>query len=89
MVTTIKANKGILFGLFIALILSACGKKAEDTANKTSKSAEQSKNEREASAAKARDSAVFGDQLKAMDKAKATADESAKATADRLKQANQ
>ena len=67
------------------IALSGCGKK-EAPAEKT---AEQFKSEREASAAKARESAVFGSQLQSMDKAKATADEAAKVAAERAKQANQ
>ncbi len=63
--------------------LSACGKVAAE------KTSDQLKSEREASAAKARESAVFGSQLQSMDKAKATADEAAKVAAERAKKANQ
>ena len=66
-------------------VLSGCGKKEAPV----EKTAEQFKAEREASAAKARESAVFGSQLQSMDKAKATADEAAKVAAERAKQANQ
>jgi hypothetical protein len=65
--------------------LVACGKKAETV----TKSSEQVKAEQASSAAKARESAVYGDQLKAMDKAKSTADDAAKATEEKLKQATQ
>ncbi len=67
------------------LTISACGKKIEAP----EKSAEQAQADRAASATKARESAVFGDQLKAMDKAKATADEAAKVAEERLKKADQ
>ncbi len=65
--------------------LSACGKKEVAT----EKTSDQLKSEREASAAKARESAVFGSQLQSMDKAKATADEAAKVAAERAKKADQ
>lgn len=65
--------------------LAGCGKKAETV----TKSSEQVKAEQAASAAKARESVVYGDQLKAMDKAKSTADDAAKATEEKLKQATQ
>jgi hypothetical protein len=76
--------KQFLFGLGLMLCLAACGKNTEPTP----KTAEQAKSEREASAAKARESAVFGDQLKAMDKAKDTADAASKAAEERVKQIN-
>lgn len=75
----------LLLLIILAVCLVACGKKTEPA----EKSAGQLKSEREASAAKARESPVFGDQLKAMDKAKATADEAAKVADDRLKKADQ
>ncbi len=75
----------LLLLIVLALCVAACGKTAEPT----EKSAGQLKSEREASAAKARESPVFGDQLKAMDKAKAMADEAAKVADDRLKKADQ
>ena len=71
--------------LLLVFTVAGCGKKADAP----EKSTEQAKSERDASAAKARESAVFGDQLKAMDKAKATADEAGKAAADRAKKADQ
>ncbi len=67
----------------LSLAIAGCGKKEAPV----EKSAEQLKSEREASAAKARESAVFGSQLQSMDKAKATSDESAKAAEDRAKKA--
>jgi|GEM_PF-3016289 len=90
MVTNVSANRLLMAGLMAcciasSLVLSACGKK-EAPAEKT---AEQLKSEREASAAKSRESVVFGSQLQSMDKAKATADEAAKVAAERAKQANQ
>jgi uncharacterized lipoprotein len=78
-------HKQIILGLLILLSVAACGKKAE-TATKT---AEQAKSEQAASAAKARESVVYGDQLKAMDKAKSSAEDAAKATEEKLKQATQ
>lgn len=77
--------KQILFGLLVALSVAACGKKAETV----TKTAEQAKAEQAASAAKARESVVYGDQLKAMDKAKSTAEDAVKATEEKLKQATQ
>ena len=90
MVITMGAHIALKAGLIACcaascMLLSGCGKK-EAPAEKT---AEQFKSEREASAAKARESAVFGSQLQSMDKAKATADEAAKVAAERAKQANQ
>jgi hypothetical protein len=65
------------------LLLAGCGKKDAPL----EKSAGQMKAEREASAAKARESAVFGGQLQSMDKAKSTADEASKAAEERAKKA--
>ena len=73
--------------IYIAVLagLTACGKKAEAPA----KTAEEAKATQAAAAAQARESVVYGDQLKAMDKAKSTADDAAKATEEKLKQATQ
>ncbi len=68
--------------IICAVSLTACGKKAE-TPTATPADA------KAVSAAKARESVVYGDQLKAMDKAKSTADDAAKATEEKLKQATQ
>ena len=90
MVITMGAHSALKAGLIAfcaasCMFLSGCGKKEAPP----EKTAEQIKSEREASAAKARESAVFGSQLQSMDKAKATADEAAKVAAERAKQANQ
>ncbi len=71
--------------LVLLVGITACGKKTE-SADKT---AEQTKSERDASLEKAKQSVVFGDQLKALDKAKITADEAAKVAAERMKKAEQ
>lgn len=71
--------------LVLLIALAACGKNVEST----EKTAEQTKSERDASLEKAKQSVVFGDQLKAMDKAKTTADEAAKVAAERMKKAEQ
>ena len=70
-------TKRILLGSMIAMAmtLSACGKKAEPA-----KTAEEQKAEKDAAAKMVRDNPVYGDQFKAMDKAKATADQAANAT---------
>ncbi|MBC7623624.1 MAG: hypothetical protein H7232_09585 [Aeromicrobium sp.] len=80
-----KQIAGWVAACCVAASLVGCGKK-DAPADKT---AEQAKSERDASAAKARESAVFGSQLQSMDKAKATADEAAKVAADRAKKADQ
>jgi hypothetical protein len=77
--------KYICLSVLITISISACGKKTEAPA----KTAEETKATQAASAAKARESVVYGDQLKAMDKAKTTADDAAKATEEKLKQATQ
>ncbi len=71
--------------LVLLVGITACGKNVEST----EKTAEQTKSERDASMEKAKQSVVFGDQLKALDKAKATADEAAKVAAERMKKAEQ
>ena len=86
MVTKLSANRLLMAGLMTCcMALTACGK-SETPVEKT---AEQLKSEREASAAKSRESVVFGSQLQSMDKAKATADAASKAAEERAKQANQ
>jgi hypothetical protein len=67
----------------LCIALTGCGKKDAPV----EKSAEQLTSERGASAAKARESAVFGGQLQAMDKAKSTVDEASKAAEERAKKA--
>ena len=68
----------------MALGAAACGKKVD-----TPPSAEQAKAEKDAAAKAVRDNPVYGDQFKAMDKAKATADEATKKTEDVLKKAEE
>jgi len=80
----VKLNK-LIFCLAIALSVVACGKNSETAPQK----AEQAKADQAASAAKARESVVYGDQLKALDKAKSTAEEATKVTEEKLKQATQ
>lgn len=73
-----------LAALCIALMVAACGKKAE-TPLKTS---EQQKAEKDAATKAVRDNPVYGEQFKSLDKAKATAaaaDEAAKKTEDAIK----
>lgn len=73
-----------------SLILLACVMLASTTAcGKKEANSEPTTEQRAASKEKAKESAVFGDQLKAMDKAKATADEAAKAAAEKMKKADQ
>lgn len=75
----------LLLVLIVAMTLGACGKKT-DVPTKT---AEQEKSEKDAATKAVRDNPVYGDQFKALDKAKATAaaaDEAAKKTEDALKQ---
>ncbi len=61
--------------LMLAMALGACGK--QDAAPKT---AEQAKAEKDTAAKAVRDNPVYGDQMKAMDKAKATAAAAGEAT---------
>jgi hypothetical protein len=78
----------ILLVLILAMTLSACGKNAEAPG----KTAEQEKAEKDAASKAVRDNPVYGDQFKALDKAKATAaaaDESAKKTEEALKKAEE
>lgn len=63
--------------------LTACGKKTEPP-----KTAEQLKAEKEATAKTVRDNPVWGDQVKAMDKAKAVTDQAVKAQEEQLKKAD-
>ena len=74
-----------LIVLLMAFTVSACGKKADAP----TKTAEQEKAEKDAATKAVRDNPVYGDQFKAMDKAKATADESAKRTEDAVKKAEE
>ena len=83
MVTTRKFAVLILASI-LSIALAACGKKA-DTPTKT---AEQEKVEKDAATKAVRDNPVYGDQFKALDKAKATAaaaDEASKKTEETLK----
>jgi hypothetical protein len=76
--------KRIIWLIVAAITLSACGKKPEAPA----KSAEQAKAEKDAATQAVRDNPVYGEQFKALDKAKETAaaaDEAGKKTADALK----
>ncbi|MBL0122672.1 MAG: hypothetical protein IPP88_08025 [Betaproteobacteria bacterium] len=75
----------ILAVLILAMTFAACGKKIEAPAKTT----EQTQAEKDAATKAVRDNPVYGDQFKALDKAKATAaasDEAAKKTEDALKQ---
>lgn len=75
----------ILAVLILAMTLAACGKKTEAQAKTT----EQAQAEKDAATKAVRDNPVYGDQFKALDKAKAAAaasDEAAKKTEDALKQ---
>lgn len=82
-----RSTRAVLVMLTSVAVISmnSCGKKVEST----QKTAEQANSEREASLEKAKQSVVFGDQLKAMDKARAMADEAAKVAAERMKKADQ
>jgi len=74
----------ILAVLILALALGGCGKKAEAPA----KTAEQVKAEKDAATKAVRDNPVYGEQFKALDKAKETAaasEEAAKKTEEALK----
>ncbi|MEO8103403.1 MAG: hypothetical protein ABI790_12815 [Betaproteobacteria bacterium] len=78
----------ILAVSILAITLVACGKKADVPV----KTAEQEKAEKDAATKAVRDNPVYGDQFKALDKAKATAaaadeaaGEAAKKTDDALK----
>lgn len=82
----VMTSKLLVAGMLACCVsLAACGKKEVPA----EKSGAQLKSEREASAEKSRESAVFGSQLQSMDKAKATADEAAKVAAERAKKADQ
>lgn len=63
--------------------LAGCGEKAKPV------SAEQARAEKEAATKATRENPVYGDQLKAMDKAKAATDEAAKLQAEALKAAEE
>ena len=60
----------LIVAVAVAMALGACGKKAEPT-----KTADQEKAEKDAATKTVRDNPVYGDQFKALDKAKATAAE--------------
>lgn len=80
-------NKLIAIAALAILSLTACGKKAEEAP----KTAEQLQVERDKTAKTVRENPVYGDQVKALDKAKATADaagEAKKKTDDALKEEN-
>ena len=68
----------------LALSLTACGKKTEEAP----KTAEQLQAERDKTAKTVRENPVYGDQVKAMDKAKAVTDDANKAVEDKLKKAD-
>ncbi len=77
----------ILVVLLMAITVVACGKKAEPV-----KSAEEQKAEKDAATKATRENAVYGEQLKALDKAKETAkaaDEAVKKTEEALKKAEE
>ena len=78
----------MMLATLLTASLSACGKKA-DTPVKTN---EQVKAEQDAATKATRENAVYGEQLKALDKAKATAaatEDAAKKTEDALKKAEE
>ena len=80
---TVKAT---IAAMMLATTLGACGKKAEAPV----KTAEQVKAEQDTAAKAARESVVFGEQMKALDKAKeaaAAAEAAAKKTDEALKEA--
>lgn len=66
------------------MALAGCGKKEE-----VRQTPEQAKAEKDAATKAVRDNPVYGDQFKAMDKAKATADEASKKAEDALKKAEE
>jgi predicted small lipoprotein YifL len=68
----------------LSLSLTACGRKAEEAP----KTAEQLQAERDKTAKTVRENPVYGDQVKAMDKAKAVTDDANKAVDDKLKKAD-
>jgi hypothetical protein len=78
----IKQFSTALLAAVFAVSISACGKKAD-----TPKTAEQVKAEKDATAKAVRESAIFGDGVKAMDKAKAVSDDAVKKTDEALKKA--
>ncbi len=71
-----KQILGVAAACCIAVLLIGCGK-------------EPTEKQRAESREKAKESAVFGTQVQALDNAKATADEAAKVAADRAKKADQ
>ncbi len=75
----------VLVVLSMAIAVVACGKKAEPV-----KSAQEQKIEKDTATKATRENAVYGEQLKALDKAKeaaATADAAVKKTEEALKEA--
>ena len=74
----------IIGTMVFALMLAACGKSSEPT-----KTAEQQKTEKDAASKAVRDNPVYGDQFKAMDKAKASTEEAVKKSEDAMKKAEQ
>lgn len=69
--------------LVATLALGACGKK-----DNTVQTPEQAKAEKDAAAKAVRDNPVYGDQFKAMDKAKAVTDDATKKSDEALKKAD-
>ncbi len=81
----IKHVAHAVLAVCVAIAFSACSKKSDAPV----KTADEVNAEQTAAAAEARKSVVYGNQLKAMDKAKATAEEASKTAAEKLKQADQ
>lgn len=65
--------KTLMLSIVVVTALAACGKPAE-----APKTAEQQKAEKDAATKATRENSVYGDQLKAMDKAKAATEEANK-----------
>ena len=77
----------VLLVLAVAMTVVACGKSADAP----TKTAEQAKAEKDAASKAVRDNPVYGEQFKALDKAKeaaAAADEATQKTEDALKKAD-
>ena len=75
-------NTRIVVALFTALLLVSCSKK------EPVKTAEEQKAELDKAAKTTRDNTVWGDQVKAMDKAKAVTEEANKSVEDKMKKAD-